>query len=587
MTDTNGAKRVAIYCRVSTEEQGDNNTSLATQEERCRQWAADHGHEVVERHVVRERKSGMDYRDRPLLLALLRALAAREFDVLLVYDWDRLSRKGEHGLRLLDDAEQCGVEAVSVRQGPDPRTPNGRLILFVGWMGSQAEVSNFIERTTRAKDRKLRDGQLLGTARAPLGYHWNDHGVTYDGPVRRSLKTGLIVDPDTAPLVRRMFAEYAGGSSLNKLSKLLAAQGVAAPRGGREWSLATLQGILRNRAYIGEARQTWDGQTFTLPCPALIDRDTFDAAQRLLDNNQRLSVRNSAEPDAYLLRGFVVCGHCGQVATCQATPSRGHRYRYYRVGSGTNHRACGHRFDISAPALDDAIWRRVVYLLTNADAWNDQMDRLLQDDGDPTPGDLADVERRVGEVERKRKNLLDALENEDDPRERADIQARRAALAGSLDALERERDAVLERRKRWARVQKVAFDMDRWRERRAADLHGMTVGRKRALLTELNARLRLWEHGHAPRWQLALDLPYEETLMPTPETIGQRAERLAAGREPVLLHWRLMDIELGHGDGEVVLNGEVAYPARRASGPAANGPAGAVLFSPSPASRRP
>ncbi|MDP9371476.1 MAG: recombinase family protein, partial [Chloroflexota bacterium] len=294
-------------------------------------------------------------------------------------------------------------------------------------------------------------------------------------------KTALIVDPATAPTARRLFAAYAGGLSLNKLSKQLEAQGVAAPRGGGRWSLATLQGIFRNRAYIGEVTARLDGEEFTLPCPALIDRDTFDAAQRLLDNNQRHSARNSAEPDAYLLRGgFVVCGHCGQVATAQATPSRGHRYRYYRVGSGTNHRACGHRFDISAPALDDAIWRRVVYLLTNADAWNDQIDRLLQDDGDPTPGDLADVERRIGEVERKRKNLLDALEDEDDPRERAAIKARRAELAGSLDALEREREAVLARRERWARAQKAAFDIDRWRERRAADLHEMTVEQRKA-----------------------------------------------------------------------------------------------------------
>ncbi|MDP9371475.1 MAG: hypothetical protein M3Q65_03260 [Chloroflexota bacterium] len=123
------------------------------------------------------------------------------------------------------------------------------------------------------------------------------------------------------------------------------------------------------------------------------------------------------------------------------------------------------------------------------------------------------------------------------------------------------------------------------------------------MLIELNVRVRLWEHGHAPRWQLALDLPYEETLMPTPETVAQLRERLAAGREPVLRPWRLMEAELGDDGGEVVLNGEVAYPARRATGPAANGtgagangtgpangargPAGAALFSPSPTSRRP
>ena len=82
--------RAAIYCRVSSAQQEDN-SSLRTQEERCRAYAAERDWPVIA--VYRDVHSGSELFERPQLTVLREAMRRREFDVLLVYALDRLSRK--------------------------------------------------------------------------------------------------------------------------------------------------------------------------------------------------------------------------------------------------------------------------------------------------------------------------------------------------------------------------------------------------------------------------------------------------------------------------------------------------------------
>src|SRR4051794_30907853 len=123
----------SIYCRVSSDGQGDN-YSLGTQEAECREYATAQGYTVDERYVFREIHSGLDYFDRPKLMTLMQAVEARDVDVGIAHDDDRLSRHPTHKLMISEVAKYHGV-LVRYRLREIDDTPEGELISYVRGMG--------------------------------------------------------------------------------------------------------------------------------------------------------------------------------------------------------------------------------------------------------------------------------------------------------------------------------------------------------------------------------------------------------------------------------------------------------------------
>src|SRR3954470_1851225 len=128
------SKRAAIYCRVSSSAQEDN-SSLGTQEAGCRAYAEEQGWTATS--VYREVHSGAELFERPQLTQLRDAMKRHEFDVLLVYALDRLSRKQTHQGLILSEAEYAGVAWDSVTEDID-NSPQGQILRAV--IGGMAEM---------------------------------------------------------------------------------------------------------------------------------------------------------------------------------------------------------------------------------------------------------------------------------------------------------------------------------------------------------------------------------------------------------------------------------------------------------------
>src|SRR3712207_4345455 len=107
MERSSSRTQAAIYSRVSTTRQEDEGTSLDTQAERCRDYANAHGYAVSTEY--REVFTGAVWRDRPKLTELRAAVRNKEFDVIICYDIDRLSRNQIHLALLMDEFEEAGV----------------------------------------------------------------------------------------------------------------------------------------------------------------------------------------------------------------------------------------------------------------------------------------------------------------------------------------------------------------------------------------------------------------------------------------------------------------------------------------------
>jgi Recombinase len=124
-------------------------------------------------------------------------------------------------------------------------------------------------------------GQTVGAV--PSGYRWED-----DGTDRL-----LVIDEAVAPIIRRIFDEYATGTySTRDIARRLNAEGLVPPRFKGGWRQDTVAQILGNEAYIGVTyvnRRYREGQAIEAQWPVLIERDTWDRVQRLLGRYDRRS----------------------------------------------------------------------------------------------------------------------------------------------------------------------------------------------------------------------------------------------------------------------------------------------------------
>ena len=171
---------------------------------------------------------------------------------------------------------------------------------------------------------------------------------------------------------------------MHALAVRLTTRGIASPTGRRFWSATSVRAILTNPVYIGEAvsgrfetcparrrrsalesvgpgvsiQPTTRDRWITVPVPAIVATDVFDAAQRRLATNQQQARRNTIYK--YLLRGLVSCGHCklsctGRVGHPSAT------YQYYvcrgKLPTVVSNREqhCPSRL-IPTQQLDDVVW---------------------------------------------------------------------------------------------------------------------------------------------------------------------------------------------------------------------------------------
>src|SRR5262249_55542644 len=214
--------RCAIYCRVSTDAQERDGTSLETQERACREYAEHAGWYVVS--CVRDTASGFTL-DRPGLGQLPALLHSNAVDVVLAYALDRLSRKQTHVAILVEEAEQTGVKFEFVTENFED-TATGQLLRSVKAFAAELEREKIAERTSRGKAERARSGRLpQGTGKGCYGYIYNSATGRRDSHPLQSL------------VVQRIFQRYTESRSFSAVSRELNESSIPALEGGRWYPL--------------------------------------------------------------------------------------------------------------------------------------------------------------------------------------------------------------------------------------------------------------------------------------------------------------------------------------------------------------
>jgi site-specific DNA recombinase len=355
--------KAAIYCRVSTEDQGKEGTSLGSQLYACSQKAKELGYEVPDGLVFKETFSGLQ-QDRPQLNIVRQKASNGEFDVLIVYSPDRLSRVGEDILGFLKEFKLSGVKLILVReQFEDSIT--GKMVAFLFGWASELEAAQIKERTRRGKKTKAANGFLpQGTGIGLYGYRWD-----------KASKKRIILDQE-AIVVMRIFNLIAEGHTRFEVAKILNDDGIPT-KSGSKWHPLTIERIVTNEAYTGTTyfgKTARDGKRFKLMpkenwmllngvTPPIISRELFDQAQRVLRDSKEL--HRGRPQHEYLLTGHIRCGYCNSylVGSCLE-----HKYRYYHCKATyptSFHKATCNAGYIKADVVEKIVWDEVKKVIEN------------------------------------------------------------------------------------------------------------------------------------------------------------------------------------------------------------------------------
>jgi len=362
-------KRAVLYARVSSDDRGKEGRNLKGQIEMCREYALERDWHIVAEISEDDRGACGALFDLPGLNRLLGMAENREFDVLVVRELDRFARSLAKQLIAEEEFQRAGVDIEYVL-GEYPDTPEGNLQKNIKASVAEYERLKIKERVSRGKRQKAKAGKVLVFARCPYGYRIVDDMLTVYEPEAHVVRLIYNWYTHSAVPVRaivrkldEMGVPTAGDRADNG--------GVAKQQGYGKWCRSTVNRILSNETYAG----TWyynkwrrDGQSLQLrprdewipvAVPAIVTRETWEAAQVRKQKNKELARRNRKH--IYLLSGMITCGLCG--ARVYSLPSHG---RLYYKCSRSRGEVLGER--CSAPSfraamVDSAVWDWVCGLL--------------------------------------------------------------------------------------------------------------------------------------------------------------------------------------------------------------------------------
>ncbi|MDA2924392.1 recombinase family protein [Acidobacteria bacterium AH-259-L09] len=290
-------RKVAIYCRVSSDAQREKQT-IDSQISTLTDYASqqDYAYELYKDDGY----SAETIQERPAFKQLLGDAQKQLFDGILVVEHNRVTRtdNDEEEGRILMILKQNNVRLISPHEGIlDLNNPIFRLMAKFKFWASAEERAEIIRKTKRGKLEGLRKGKWT-IGRIPFGYRYEKETAQWS------------FHPEESKLFLWVKEKLLKDSwSLRKIHKDLYDRGIKTKR-GKQFAHCTLNYMLRNTAYKGELyanktqpRHEW----IKVKIPPLISEEEWQQIQEQLDANKRIG-RPSKEN--LLLRGLLKCGHC-------------------------------------------------------------------------------------------------------------------------------------------------------------------------------------------------------------------------------------------------------------------------------------
>ena len=481
---------IAGYARISVDdEQEQKNISIENQKAIIEDYVKNHFPGSTLTFFEDRDRSGYTFEQREGYQEMRRGLMRHKYDILIIKDFSRFSRRNSRGLVELEDLRDAGVRIISIGDGVDFPNDDDWLKIQFQFLVNEMPVTDTSRKVRSVVKRRQSDGEWI--CAAPYGYL-----VTED-------KQFEII-PTEAETVRRIFDLYSNaGWGYKKIANYLTDEGVPTPRmsermrkeaAGKKtkretknaWAIATVQGILDNDFYIGTLRQGKytrakingkdvrrnDDEHIVIENhhQAIIDYRTFAITRALREKRSRSNYRGVKINDN-VYSGFLQCGDCGSPLFAMSRSNLAPAYTcgtYHRRGlkGCTSHH-------IRVDRLDELLKSYVCKLADSSAAMLTQLNEELkreteqvaetEQSADNLAAVLADLteelkvtkRQRIREIMKKpeQEASIEALYDEME----ADLQKKIDGINHQIDLLSDKRNTIIQVN----RVAKTAIDVFR------------------------------------------------------------------------------------------------------------------------------
>lgn len=329
------------YARISVDLQEDSheNTSIENQKRIIRDFVAKEFPDA-ELTIYEDRdRSGYTFSQRENYQKMRKELINGDVRILIVKDFSRFSRRNSLGLLELETLRDAGIRIISIGDNIDYPTRDDWMLIQFKFLMNEMPVTDTSKKIKQMIDNRQKNGQWI--CAVPYGYRIiNTKEMTYE------------IDPPAAEVVREVFRLYNLGWGYKKIANHLTDSGVPTPRANEiaqkeaegkatkltarnEWSIITVQAILKNDFYIGTLRQRkYTRKGINGKDVKLGDEDNIvieNAHEPIVDGKtfaytkEQLRLRSNGnyrgeKKYATDYSGFMFCGDCGSPMFSMSRP---------------------------------------------------------------------------------------------------------------------------------------------------------------------------------------------------------------------------------------------------------------------------
>lgn len=306
-------KRVAAYCRVSTAQEAQL-VSLETQKSHYEDYIGRNPDWELAGVYYDEGITGLKKEKRPALMQMITDCENGKIDMVITKSISRFSRNTADCLELVRKLQHLGIPIIFEKENINTSSMESELFLSI--LSSLAEDESFsISQNSKWSVRNRFLNGKFKISYPPYGYDWNGEQ--------------MVVNPQQAQIVKRIFRETLEGKATSEITKELIAEKVPTKRGGN-WTSTTVRSMIRNEKYTGDVlfQKHYTDSSFNTHInhgerdqfymkdhhEPIISHEDFDAANAVLDQN---SAEKGVGEDTekyqrrYSFSGKIICGNCG------------------------------------------------------------------------------------------------------------------------------------------------------------------------------------------------------------------------------------------------------------------------------------
>ena len=418
--------RIAAYTRISVDtEINKDNTSIENQKAIIDDYCKTHfPTSVVDYYEDRDR-SGYTFEQRPGYMSLRPKLMKGNYNILIIKDLSRFSRRTGRGLAEFEDIVETGVRIIAIGDDVDYPTRDDWMKIKLYFFVNEMPVTDASKKVSAVIKSRQSKGEWLCSV--PYGYVIvNAHRNVY------------AIDEPCAPVVREIFRLYNEGWGYRKIANHLSEQHIPTPRMRQKelieqrgedckikckdvWSIITIQNILMNDFYIGTFRQhkytraKINGEdvpvdesehiVFENHHEPIVDYSVFALTQELMKQRTTNSYRGKQKYDN-MYTGVLFCGDCGSPMFSRSRPTLKPGYvcgAYQKRGTV----ACSSHH-IRVDVLDDILKTYIKTIKENSEGILEELNEAIKKE-ESTTGDRLAAAEQIHEIIEITKDELKTL----------------------------------------------------------------------------------------------------------------------------------------------------------------------------------